>query len=179
MTGQAVLILTGPPGVGKSTTAGILAARSNRGVHLQADLFFHFIRSGYVEPWKRGSHEQNTVVMRAVADAAATYAGAGYFTVVDGVALPRWFLQPLRDSLREAGHAVAYAVLRAPLALCAERAGSRAVYPVAEARIVEEIWSQFSDLGAWEANAIDIGPKTAEEVADEVSERLRAGRLTI
>ena len=179
MTGQAVLILTGPPGVGKSTTAGILAARSDRGVHLQADLFFHFIRSGYVEPWKPGSHEQNTVVMRAVADAAATYAAGGYFTVVDGIALPRWFLMPLRDSLREAGHAVAYAVLRAPLALCSARAGSRAVYPVAEAGIVEEIWSQFSDLGRWEANVIDIGTKTPDEVADTVSERLRAGQLTI
>jgi tRNA uridine 5-carbamoylmethylation protein Kti12 len=46
-----VLIVTGPPGVGKTTAAGILAARSERSVHLEADAFFRFIRSGFVEPW--------------------------------------------------------------------------------------------------------------------------------
>jgi ATPase family associated with various cellular activities (AAA) len=45
-----VLILTGPPGAGKTTAARVLAERSERAVHLESDRFFHFIRSGYVEP---------------------------------------------------------------------------------------------------------------------------------
>ena len=106
-----MLLLNGAPGVGKTATAQILAARRDRSAHVKADLFFDFIESGFVEPWKPESREQNPVVMRAIADAAAAYAAGGYFTVVDGIILPGWFLEPLRDSLSDAGHPVAYAVL--------------------------------------------------------------------
>ena len=125
----SVLILTGAPGVGKTTTARILASRSDRAVHLESDVFFHFIRSGYVEPWKPESHEQNRVVMRILGDAAAAYAAAGYFTIVEGIVLPGWFFEPLRDSLRDAGYRVAYAVLRAPLAVCTSSTEPRVAAP--------------------------------------------------
>ena len=180
MPGEAsVLILTGAPGAGKTTTARILASRSERAVHLESDLFFHFIRSGYVEPWKPESHEQNRIVMRIVAEAAATYAAAGYFTIVDGIIIPAWFLAPLRDSLRAAGHRVAYAVLRAPLETCASRARSRDSQALADLDVVERLWRDFADLGRWEANAIDIGTKSAQEAAELLAQRLRAGVLAI
>ena len=47
-----ILILTGPPGAGKSTTAAALVARFPRAVHLESDRFFQFIRSDYIEPWR-------------------------------------------------------------------------------------------------------------------------------
>ena len=47
-----VLILTGPPCAGKTTTARLLAARFTRAVHLESDAFFHFIASGHVAPWQ-------------------------------------------------------------------------------------------------------------------------------
>ncbi len=87
---SSVLILTGAPGVGKTTTARTLASRSDRAVHLESDVFFHFIQSGYVEPWNPESHEQNRIVMRIVGDAAAAYAAAGYFTIVEGGPGPLW-----------------------------------------------------------------------------------------
>jgi adenylate kinase family enzyme len=82
------LILTGAPGSGKTTVAGLLAAKSKRSVHLESDRFFHFIQAGYIEPWEPESHEQNTAVMRIVAQAAASYADAGYFTIIDGIIIP-------------------------------------------------------------------------------------------
>lgn len=172
-----VLILTGAPGSGKTTVARLLAAKSKRAVHLESDLFFHFIQTGYVEPWKPESHEQNTAVMRIVAQAAAGYAEAGYFTIVDGIVSPGWFLQPLRDSLSAAGHRVAYAVLRAPLAACLERAGSRASNRLSDAAVVERLWHDFADLGPLETHVIDSAAQGTGATADLLAERLRGDLL--
>src|SRR4051812_977525 len=110
-----VLIVTGPPGAGKTTAAEIVAARSERSVHLEADAFFRFISSGYIEPWTPESREQNQTVMRIVAEAAIGYAADGYFTIVDGILIPGWFLEPLHDALLDRGQQVECVVLRAGL----------------------------------------------------------------
>ena len=91
--------------------------------------------------------------MRIVAGAAATYAGAGYFTIVDGIVLPRFFFEPLRDALAEAGHRVAYAVLRAPLEVCVSRAGAHDSQPPADPAVVERLWQHFAGLGPLETRA--------------------------
>jgi predicted kinase len=174
MNDRPVLILTGPPGVGKSTAAALLADRARAGVHLESDLFFRFIRSGGIEPWKPESHEQNRVVMRIVGEAAAGYATAGYFVVIDGIVLPRWFLIPLRDALSEAGQEVAYVVLRAPLEVCASRVAQREDVPLPEPEVVPGIWSQFEDLAEFERHRLEIAGKRPDEVAGEVEDLLLA-----
>jgi predicted kinase len=176
---EPVLILSGPPGAGKTTAAALLAAGSERAVHLESDSFFHFIRAGYVEPWKPASHEQNATVMQILGTAAAAYANAGYFTIVDGIISPRWFFAPLRDALQAAGHAVAYAVLRAPLAVCTSRAASRDASRLADPAVIEQLWRDFDDLGSLERHVIDSTAKRTEEVAAEVAQRLRDGLLSV
>jgi tRNA uridine 5-carbamoylmethylation protein Kti12 len=168
-----VLILTGPPGVGKTTAAGILTARADRAVHLEADAFFRFIASGYVEPWRPESREQNEAVMRIVAEAAAGYATAGYLTVVEGIVIPGWYFEPLRDALRGAGHTVAYAVLRAPLEVCLERVQEREGEPPIDAAAVEQIWRSFADLGDLEEGVIEVGGMSSAEVGDLLERTIR------
>lgn len=175
-----VLLLTGPPGVGKTTVAGILAERSARSVHLESDAFFRFIRSGQVEPWKPESDEQNGVVMRIVAEAAAAYAAAGYFTLVDGILLPEWFLAPMSDALHGAGHRVAYAVLREPLSVCVARArGREGDSALADADVIEQLWRGFADLGDRERHALDLGGRSPEQAVDLLEQRLADGGLAI
>jgi predicted kinase len=174
-----VLIVTGPPGVGKTTVASLLAARSTRAVHLESDAFFRFIRAGYVESWRPESHDQNRVVMQIVGGAAAGYAAAGYFTIIDGIVIPGWFLEPLADALAAAGHAVAYAVLRAPLPICLERAQSRQREPLSESDAVERLWQSFAELGELERNVVDVEGESPSEVASTLTQRLADGLLTV
>jgi tRNA uridine 5-carbamoylmethylation protein Kti12 len=174
-----ILILTGPPGAGKTTAAEVVAGRSARAVHLESDAFFHFIRSGYVEPWKTASHEQNQIVMRIVAQAGAEYAQAGYLTVIDGIVIPGWFFEPLRDALHSAGHGVAYAVLRAPLSVCIARARDRKRGQLENVDVVKQLWQSFSDLGDLERNVLDLDGESPEAVAEILGERMADGSLLV
>jgi tRNA uridine 5-carbamoylmethylation protein Kti12 len=173
------LIVTGGPGAGKTTVARIIADRAERSVHLDADRFFGFVRAGAVPPWRSEAHEQNRVVMAAVVDAAATFAGAGYLTVVDGIVIPGWFLEPLRDGLRSRGAEVAYAVLRPPLEVAIRRSRERADEPMGDPAVVGRLWEVFSDLGPLERHVIEDRGLAPEEIATIVLDRFAAGELTI
>src|SRR5579862_5202856 len=95
-----VLILTGPPGVGKSTIAHALATSCRvPAAHLHADDFWHFIKSGWIAPYLPAADTQNRIVINAVSAAAHACAAGGFFVVVDGIVGP-WFLQCVRAAIR-------------------------------------------------------------------------------
>lgn len=58
-----MVIVSGPPGSGKTSVSTALASGCERGVHLESDWFFRSIRSGFVAPWLPDAHSQNTAVM--------------------------------------------------------------------------------------------------------------------
>ena len=87
-----MIIVTGPPGAGKSTVARMVADHYETSVLLVGDDFHHAIRKGYLPPWQAESEHQNEVVIDSTAAAAAAYARGGYLVVVDGIIGP-WFLR--------------------------------------------------------------------------------------
>lgn len=58
-----LIVVTGPPGAGKSTVARVLARSSERSALIAGDEFFGFLARGFIPPWRPETHEQNTVVI--------------------------------------------------------------------------------------------------------------------
>lgn len=66
MTGD-LIVVSGPPGSGKSTVSGILAGLFDPSVLVAGDEFFGFLRNGRVDPWMAESTSQNATVIAAAA----------------------------------------------------------------------------------------------------------------
>ena len=96
-----IIVITGSPGTGKTTTASIVAKESNmdKSVHMHTDDFFHYLSKGAIPPHLPESNEQNLVVIEAFLEAAKRYARGGYDVIVDGIVGP-WFLEPWRALVR-------------------------------------------------------------------------------
>ena len=75
-----IIVITGSPGTGKTTTASIVAKESNmdKSVHMHTDDFFHYLSKGAIPPHLPESNEQNLVVIEAFLEAAKRYARGGY-----------------------------------------------------------------------------------------------------
>lgn len=177
----AVLVITGPPGSGKSTVAPLVAEQIGGLVAcIEADWFWTTLKGGYIEPWRPESNHQNETILRAVTSAAAALASGGYQVVIDGVIGP-WHLPIAGSLLQTDGIDLDYAVLRPDLATCLARAEERALEPprvpghpaLRASGPIRHMWEQFSDLGDLGAHVIDT---TAQDLASTVGllVRLRA-----
>jgi adenylate kinase family enzyme len=160
--GGEIVIVTGPPGSGKSTVCAELVVSFERGVHLESDSFFTWIRSGFIRPHLPESHAQNTAVIDIVADAAAGYAEAGYVVLWDGIVGP-WFLGSVSDRLLERGVRVRYLVVRSARDVALDRVRERD--GTIETSGAATMWDQFADLGALEHHVVDSDGPVADVVA--------------
>jgi energy-coupling factor transporter ATP-binding protein EcfA2 len=62
-----VIVITGPPGSGKSTVSEELALLLSPSALVQGDEFFGFLRAGAMDPWLEGAAEQNQAVIEGAA----------------------------------------------------------------------------------------------------------------
>lgn len=171
-----IVILTGPPGAGKSTIAAALATDFERAVHLHTDDFWHYIAAGAIPPYLAQADSQNQTVLRVIAGAASTYATGGYTVIVDGIVGP-WMLHhfgpamPGTPELR-----MHYLVLRPSRDTALARAVARTGPDDLTAHEpIQAMWDQFADLGDMEPYVLDTTEHRLADTLDAVRTAVRDG----
>ena len=87
----ALILLTGPPGAGKSTVSAVLARRFRPSVLVSGDAFYGFIATGAITPWTDDAAHQNEVCTEAAGAACGRFVSGGFTVVFDGMVGP-WLL---------------------------------------------------------------------------------------
>ncbi len=171
-----IIVITGSPGTGKTTTASIIAKESNleKSVHMHTDDFYHYLSKGGIPPHLPGASEQNLVVIEAFLEAAKRYARGKYDVIVDGIIGP-WFLEPWINIVRE-GYEVHYIVLRASKEETMKRAGERLKLDrETNNELVETMWEQFCNLGIYESNVVDTTMHSIEDTVSAIKQKVENG----
>jgi hypothetical protein len=169
-----LVVITGPPGAGKSTVAGLLAAEFEKSALVEGDAFFAFLASGAIAPWLPAAHRQNEVIIRAAAAAAGGYVAGGYSTVYDGVLGP-WFLADFAAAT--ALDHLHYAVLLPSVERCVAQVSGRTGHGFTDEAATRHMHQDFAgaDIDQRHVLADTSGP--AGETAAEVLKRIRNGTL--
>lgn len=169
-----LLVVTGPPGAGKSTVAALVVAAFDRAALVPGDAFFGFWSRGAVAPWLPEAHDQNALVLRAAGAAAGTYVAGGCSVVYDGVLGP-WLLDEF--AVAAALPALHYALVLPPVEDCLVRVQSRVGHGFTDLDAARHMHAEFCAGEVEDRHVLRTAGERPEEVAETVLARYRAGEL--
>ncbi len=80
-----LIVLTGPPGAGKTSVGEEIAKRFPCSVFFSLDTIRHFVKSGYLDPWRDAAADQLQLSESIAAEMIRRYTETGYVVIVDGI----------------------------------------------------------------------------------------------
>jgi len=171
----SLLVVTGPPGAGKSTLAEAIAGRLSRSVLVEGDAFFGFLRSGAIEPWLPESHDQNALVTQVAGGAAGKFANGGFETIYDGVVGP-WFLD---EFLSASGlPSLDYVVLLPSVETCIKRVLARKNHGFKDEPAARHMHDHFVRQAPADRHIINNVDQSPEELSAYILDVRGRGDLT-
>jgi cytidylate kinase len=170
----SLLVVTGPPGAGKSTVARALADRVEPSALVTGDDFFAHLARGAIAPWLPEADAQNETVTRAAGAAAGRFAAGMYHTVYDGVVGP-WFL-PTFAAATGLDH-LDYVVLLPALARCLHRVATRPGHGFSDAPATRTMHRGFAQADVDARHVLVDPPDGVDAVADLVTAARARGDL--
>lgn len=168
-----VVLVTGPPGAGKSSVAEHLVSLLDPSAYVAGDLFFGFVRRGYIKPWLPEAKDQNALVIEAAALAVGRLARR-FHVVYDGVVGP-WYLPTFADT--SGLDVLHYAMLLPPLSVCVERVASRAEHGFTNLDATRHMWDDFERSRRGIQSRVIDDVASPEALAQQIAHRVADGSL--
>ncbi|MCP4087005.1 MAG: ATP-binding protein [Actinomycetia bacterium] len=170
---SSLLIVTGPPGAGKSAISAALAKHASPSVLVEGDQFFGFPAEGAIEPWLPESGVQNEIVTEAAAAATGRFA-RDYETVYDGVVGP-WFLPTfaLAAGLVE----LDYVIVLPPAEVCVSRVAARTGHGFSDEEATRKMHAEFDRASIEARHVLAGGSASLEEPVAAIRREREAGRF--